>query len=90
MIRTALIAAAAAVTIAGAASTAQAGSYYGHGWGHGHSYSHGYTDTYKRGFHYERKCRKVIIDHADRNSIVVPMDHHRLDHFRVGYQPSEP
>ena len=62
MIRTALFALATAATIAGAATTAQAG-YYGHGYGH--SYSHGYTsyDAYKPSFHYVRKCHKRKVGH---------------------------
>ncbi len=71
MIRKALFAIAAVATIAGAATTAQAGSY-----GHG-GYSHGYTsyDVYKPHFRYIRKCHRVKVGHRKV-----------WDHYAYGYR----
>ena len=70
MIRNALFAIAAVVTIAGAATTAQAGSY-----GHG-GYSQGYTsyDVYKPAYRYIRKCHRVKVGHRKV-----------YDHYSYGY-----
>lgn len=57
MIRNVIFAIAATVTIAGAATTAQAGDYGHSGYGHGYS-SYGY-----KAFHYVRKCHRVKVGH---------------------------